>query len=58
MVVGLVSGTGVGLLISFDRSTAVVAGLFVCCVVNAMVCAPGLGTSCVLLDALGFADDG
>ena len=58
MVVGLVSGTGVGLVISFDLSTAAVAGLFVGCVLNTTVCAAGLGTSCVLLDALGFADDG
>jgi hypothetical protein len=58
MVVGLVSGTGVGLVISFDFSTAGVAGLFVGCVLNTPVCAPALGTSCTLLDAVGFADDG
>src|SRR5262245_3069952 len=59
MVVGLVSGTGAGLVETFVRSTAVDCGALVACFVNeSVVWAPRFEVSCALLVAVAvvFAD--
>jgi hypothetical protein len=61
MVVGLVSGTGAGLVETFVRSTAGGCGVIIVCLVSndSDVWAPRFGVSCALMVAVGlvFADE-
>ena len=54
IVVGLVSGTGAGLVETFVRSTAVDCGVRAACFVSneSVVCAPRFDVSCALLGAV------